>query len=342
MRRIGRGKIGRFWNERAGAQAVTREHKLALIVGFSLILLVGVLISDHLSKAGMDELGNPPAGAPVLTASAVDEAPAVVLALPEPKDWALPPDFRSRAVVMETGTPARPPAAVQEPSVGAAQVPARLAAADQPAVIRQGTLSSVVEGAQGLLSDAAGLLGDGGAFLAADRSVLAETQPAARRTGPASGAANAAASEARVAELNPALFAQEREYIVKPGDSLSKIAEATLGSRDRWPEIMRVNQDRLTDPALVRAGMKLRLPVNARQSLAGATPAQRPAAPAASGGREGGSVRTYTVRKGDTLSQIAQRTMGSVVHQSAIMKLNGLDDPNRIFVGMELKIPERG
>src|SRR6185436_2493355 len=34
-----------------GCAPVTREHKLALIVGFSLILLVGVLISDHLSRA---------------------------------------------------------------------------------------------------------------------------------------------------------------------------------------------------------------------------------------------------------------------------------------------------
>ena len=31
--------------------SVTREHKLALIIGFSLVLVVGVLISDHFSKA---------------------------------------------------------------------------------------------------------------------------------------------------------------------------------------------------------------------------------------------------------------------------------------------------
>ncbi len=30
---------------------MTREHKLALIVGFSLVLVLGVLISDHLSKS---------------------------------------------------------------------------------------------------------------------------------------------------------------------------------------------------------------------------------------------------------------------------------------------------
>jgi LysM repeat protein len=35
---------------------VTREHKLALIVGFSLFLVLGVLISDHFSKARQVEL----------------------------------------------------------------------------------------------------------------------------------------------------------------------------------------------------------------------------------------------------------------------------------------------
>ena len=30
---------------------MTREQKLALIIGFSLVLLVGVLVSDHLSGA---------------------------------------------------------------------------------------------------------------------------------------------------------------------------------------------------------------------------------------------------------------------------------------------------
>src|SRR5437870_4074014 len=38
------------------ANAVTREHKLALIVGFSLFLVLGVLISDHFSKARQVEL----------------------------------------------------------------------------------------------------------------------------------------------------------------------------------------------------------------------------------------------------------------------------------------------
>ena len=42
---------------------MTREHKLALIVGFSLVLVVGVLISDHFSKARTARVDSRPAAA---------------------------------------------------------------------------------------------------------------------------------------------------------------------------------------------------------------------------------------------------------------------------------------
>ena len=54
---------------------------------------------------------------------------------------------------------------------------------------------------------------------------------------------------------------------VRPGDTLSKIAEAHLGDGARYPEIAKLNHDvtqpdgmRLTDPNLIRPGWVLRLP----------------------------------------------------------------------------------
>lgn len=49
--------------------------------------------------------------------------------------------------------------------------------------------------------------------------------------------------------------------------------------------------------------------------------------------------RTYTVKKGDTLSKIAARLLGSYKRYPEIAKLNGIRDPNRIFPGDVLKIP---
>ena len=58
------------------------------------------------------------------------------------------------------------------------------------------------------------------------------------------------------------------------------------------------------------------------------------------GGR--GAGRTYTVERGDTLSEIAQRLYGRASRWHAIFDANRdqLDDPDRIEPGQVLKIPD--
>jgi nucleoid-associated protein YgaU len=48
--------------------------------------------------------------------------------------------------------------------------------------------------------------------------------------------------------------------------------------------------------------------------------------------------QTYTVKAGDSLSSIAAQ-FG--VSQEALQAANGIDDPNSIYVGQQLIIPER-
>lgn len=61
-------------------------------------------------------------------------------------------------------------------------------------------------------------------------------------------------------------------------------------------------------------------------------------------GGGGGGGRTYTVEKGDTLSHIAKAHYGNAGKWQAIFEANRdqLDDPDRIFPGQVLKIPELG
>lgn len=66
-----------------------------------------------------------------------------------------------------------------------------------------------------------------------------------------------------------------------------------------------------------------------------AAAAERNPAPAASFGG-----RTYVVKKGDTLSGISQRLLGSYKRYREIAALNGIRDPNRIQVGQTLRIPQ--
>ena len=53
---------------------------------------------------------------------------------------------------------------------------------------------------------------------------------------------------------------QQREYVVKPGDSLSKIAKQVYGNAGDWQKIYQANQHQLSSPDALRTGMRLRLP----------------------------------------------------------------------------------
>ncbi len=74
-------------------------------------------------------------------------------------------------------------------------------------------------------------------------TLAAETAAATPRTAPA-------------AEARPA----EKTYVVQPGDTLSGIAKKVYGSSAQWERLAAANQDRLPDPAKLRAGITLRVP----------------------------------------------------------------------------------
>jgi nucleoid-associated protein YgaU len=49
--------------------------------------------------------------------------------------------------------------------------------------------------------------------------------------------------------------------------------------------------------------------------------------------------QTYTVQAGDNLSKISKRFYGDPNKYMRIAQANGLEDPDKIKIGMELKIP---
>ncbi len=69
--------------------------------------------------------------------------------------------------------------------------------------------------------------------------------------------------EAPVEDLAPSdalSHTSYKKYTVKRGDTLSKIAQRSLGSRKRANEIYAMNKDIMSSPNLLKVGMKLKIP----------------------------------------------------------------------------------
>ncbi len=108
------------------------------------------------------------------------------------------------------------------------------------------------------------------------------------------------------------------EHKIRRGDSLSLIA---VRYNTTVSELMTINN--LKSRHRIRAGQVLNLPYKGSASSA---VAQTVIAP---------GVQTYTVRSGDTLSRIAQR---SGVPERELLARNDLANGNRIYVGQELHL----
>lgn len=53
----------------------------------------------------------------------------------------------------------------------------------------------------------------------------------------------------------------------------------------------------------------------------------------------GGDEQAYTIKAGDNLSTIAKRFYGAASKYIAVAKANGIENPDHIRVGQELKLP---
>ncbi|MGC8782224.1 MAG: LysM peptidoglycan-binding domain-containing protein, partial [Anaerolineae bacterium] len=123
-----------------------------------------------------------------------------------------------------------------------------------------------------------------------------------------------ATSAAPTPPIQPASATGETIHVVERGETLAKIA-ARYGVTAQ--QIADLNG--ITNPNLIYAGQKLRIPA---------------AAPAVT--EQPRATRTYTVRAGDTLVGIATK-FGVTVQ--AIQQLNNLPSPDKIYTGQVLKIP---
>jgi LysM repeat protein len=162
---------------------------------------------------------------------------------------------------------------------------------------------------------------------------LAPTTPEASSTAPSAAPTESAP-----------IAADGASYVVKPGDSLARIARQHHVSLAKLRAANSFANDRL------HIGQKIVLP-NRTQTVALAANAEAPAGPAAPADATAVSLPVhhataktgttssrhfYTVVKGDTLIKIARRFRTT---PTAIMAANNLTDAGRIGIGKKLKIP---
>jgi len=148
-------------------------------------------------------------------------------------------------------------------------------------------------------------------------------------------------------------------YRVKRGDSLIRIARKVWGQRhaDKYMLIYQANRSRLRDPQTLAVGQELMIPPlpGAGSSARARRAMRRPPASAGTGRRHYREVtlgalerslrryRVYAVRPGDTLTGIARCEMGDGSRRAvrALYRANRdrIGNPDDLPVGLKLRIP---
>jgi LysM domain len=116
-----------------------------------------------------------------------------------------------------------------------------------------------------------------------------------------------------------------RQHVVQPGDDLWSLAERYYGNGRDWRKIAASNPTLLSGgPDRLQVGWQLKIP-DLDEGVA----------------HKGD--RLITVRRGDTLSSIAERELGAAARWADIFHANRaqLSDPDELSVGMRLLVPQQ-
>jgi nucleoid-associated protein YgaU len=328
---------------------MTRETKVGLLVGMGVILLIGIIISDHLSVAQHQS----PADMTGAASRAQESINPLVRAddvVPEPV-----PASRGESVLQRV-QPLPTPNEMQTPPWR--PVPEDATAPPPPAELPRAFVAAVgsttLEGAN---NDTQRPRPQDGVQ---DRPIpsltLSHESPGSLFEPTPTSAAPATLGMNRVQPTNPAaLFnptnnatpgpsTSEIIHYVEPGETLYQIARKYYGNGDYWRIIAEHNRGRVRENGQV--GQNVRLVIPNRAGMIDFGPDFIPVAregvrPLAVQVQRQAPAQTIEVQPGDTLSRLAARHLGDANRWREIMDANSdqLSRPEALRVGMTLKLP---
>ncbi|MBI1368917.1 MAG: LysM peptidoglycan-binding domain-containing protein [Planctomycetes bacterium] len=320
---------------------MTRETKIGLLVGMGVIILIGILISDHLSDAQRQQ--------PAQLAGNVP---------PEISRDMIPSPVRLSDSGPGASSPLPLPSQLGNPGEHAATT-----AGPRPDIIRQDGLDRDLIPAMKTMTDlppnTAGIIGQQRAVESARDTVRPTPNPV-----PTTGSSNTGVSSTSaipegfvvvdghratlgvMSNGNTTAAPKQTIHYVKEGETLSAIARQYYGNPGDYQIILDANRKAIPNENLVRPGVRLIIPSKSAPAPGNVAPAPASTPPAASPkptAPQATRTAEYTVQEDDTLSSLAAKFMGSSKNWQKLYELNKdrISNPDRIAEGTVIRVPAR-
>ncbi len=315
---------------------MTRETKVGLLVGTGIILLIGIIVSDHLSVVQRQEPARLTAQAPAAQQEMLPVAdpslPAVAEALPPGNPPVLPTSTReSSSSVPPRGLPELI-AMQREQAERAAQAQAQT----QPTLV-------VDAGTQPPQSPV-------------PTNALQQTTPAQQTQQTPQPAMLVIAPPTETLQLTravqtaaPPAPTNQKVHFVKAKESLYSIAKLHYGSGEQWRRIKEANPNSVGRNDSVREGVRLIIPdvaatPPATTTLTAERPTDRVEQINTASIATTSNTNIITVAAGDNLSRLAAKHLGSDGQWRKLFEANRdqLSSADDLKVGMKLRLPAPG